>query len=170
MKRTEYIVDKFVDYTGKERQFVMAAVSLHGEAFIDIQEDWDAIESDGKVLSIGVSVCRPNDEFDESIGKSIAEGKAIKKRDHALYATDAGLINDIVVKALLKQEAEYFKNNPGRYLAGYDSDKAKFEESERIEGIIENLSEEGKAALNYINNLSDEDIENFVDAVNYISQ
>lgn len=109
MKKVEYIVDSFKDFTGAERQFVMAAVSLHGEPEVYIEEDGEPIDNDMKVLSIGVSVCRPDDEFNETLGKTIAEGKAIKYRNHALYAVDAGLINETMVKALLQQEAEYLK-------------------------------------------------------------
>ena len=39
MKKVEYIVDSFKDFTGEERQFVMAAVSLHGEPEVYIEED-----------------------------------------------------------------------------------------------------------------------------------
>lgn len=108
MKKVEYIVDSFKDFTGEERKFVMAAVSLHGEPEVYIEEDDEPIDNDMKVLSIGVSVCRPDDEFNETLGKTIAEGKATKYRNHALYAVDAGLINETMVKALLQQEAEYF--------------------------------------------------------------
>lgn len=111
MKKVEYIVDSFKDFTGEERQFVMAAVSLHGEPEVYIEEDDEPIDNDMKVLSIGVSVCRPDDEFNETLGKTISEGKATKYRNHALYAVDAGLINETMVRALLQQEAEYFKIN-----------------------------------------------------------
>lgn len=128
MKKVEYIVDSFKDFTGEERQFVMAAVSIE----VCIEEDGDITDNDMKVLSIGVSVCRPDDEFNETLGKTIAEGKATKYRNHALYAVDAGLINETMVKALLQQEAEYFKVNPGRYLAGYDRDAEKYRRSSKL--------------------------------------
>lgn len=158
MKKVEYIVDGFKDFTGEERQFVMAAVSLHGEP----------IDNDMKVLSIGVSVCRPDDEFNETLGKTIAEGKAMKYRNHALYAVDAGLINETMVKALLQQEAEYFKANPGRYLAGYDKDAEKYHRSERIEGYIETLEGEAKTTFNYLTEATDEEMEKLAEAVNYV--
>lgn len=167
MKKVEYIVDSFKDYTGAERQFVMAAVSLHGEQFIYIEEDDEPVDNDEKILSIGVSVCRPTDEFNEELGKRIAEGKATKYRDHALYAVDAGLINEVMVKALLKQEAEYFKVNPGRYLAGYDKDAAKYRESERIEGYIDSLEGEAATTFDYLVGASDDEMEKMAEAVNY---
>ena len=118
-----------------------------------------------KVLSIGVSVCRPDDEFNETLGKTIAEGKATKYRNHALYAVDAGLINETMVKALLQQEAEYFKVNPGRYLAGYDRDAEKYRRSERIESYIDSLEGEAKTTFNYLTDATDEEMENMAEAV-----
>lgn len=168
MKKVEYIVDSFKDFTGAERQFVMAAVSIHGEPDIYIEEDGDIIDNDEKVLSIGVSVCRPDDEFNEALGKTIAEGKATKYRNHALYAVDAGLINETMVRALLQQEAEYFKVNPGRYLAGYDRDAEKYRRSERIESYIDSLDGEAKVVLNYLTESTDEVVEKMAEAVNYI--
>lgn len=122
----------------------MAAVSIHGEPEVYIEEDGDIIDNDMKVLSIGVSVCRPNDEFNETLGKTIAEGKATKYRNHALYAVDAGLINETMVKALLQQEAEYFKVNPGRYLAGYDRDARSIAEVKELRAILTLLKEKPK--------------------------
>lgn len=168
MKKAEYIVDSFKDFTGVERQFVMAAVSLHGEPDIYIEEDGDIIDNDEKVLSIGVSVCRPDDEFNETLGKTIAEGKATKYRNHALYAVDAGLINETMVKALLQQEAEYFKVNPGRYLAGYDRDAEKYHRSTRIESYIDTLSGEAETTFKYLTEASDEEMEKMAEAVNYV--
>ena len=144
MKKVEYIVDSFKDFTGEERQFVMAAVSLHGEPEVYIEEDGEPID------------------------KTIAEGKAMKYRNHASYAVDAGLINEAMVKALLQPEAEYSKANPGRYLAGYDKDAEKYHRSERIEGYIETLEGEAKTTFNYLTEATDEEMEKLAEAVNYV--
>lgn len=166
--RTEYIVDTFVDYAGLERKFVLAAVSMTSE---DAVEDFDYIEDEHKILSLGISVCRPNDDFNEELGKRIAQGKAVKYRDHAIFASDAGLINKTMVGALLKQEAEYFKTNPGRYLAGYNKDAAKYLKDQKTTEFIENLDAEAKTAFDYVVGTLSEDDElanQFIDAVNYI--
>ena len=92
----------------------------------------------------------------------------MKYRNHALYAVDAGLINETMVKALLQQEAEYFKANPGRYLAGYDKDAEKYHRSERIEGYIETLEGEDKTTFNYLTEATDEEMEKLAEAVNYV--
>lgn len=162
MKKVEYIVDSFKDFTGEERKFVMAAVSLHGEPEVYIEEDDEPVDNDMKVLSIGVSVCRPDDEFNETLGKTT------RYRNHALYAVDAGLINETMVKALLQQEAEYFKVNPGRYLAGYDRDAEKYHRSTRIESYIDNLEGEAKTTFDYLTEASDEEMEKMAEAVNYV--
>lgn len=168
MKRVEYIVDTFTDYAGTKRNFVMAAVSLSDETGVGIYENGNYVDSQDKVLSIGVSVCRPNDTFNEELGKRIAEGKAVKYRNHAMYVTDAGLINDKVVKALLEQEAEYFKTNPGRYLAGYDNDARKFAETSRIEAYIEGLKGDSKTTFDYLVKASTEEIDKLTEAVDYV--
>lgn len=168
MKRVEYIVDSFKDYTGVEREFVMAAVSIHGEFDVTINEDYDDINNDDKVLSIGIAVCRPGDVFNEALGKKIAEGKAMKYRKHALYATDAGLINETMVKALLQQEADYFKVNPGRYLAGYDRDAEKYRTATKIENYIDSLEGEAKVAFDYLVKTVDNEAVQLVEALNYV--
>lgn len=165
--KTVYFADSFIDYRGLERKFIMAAVSEIPTA--DITEWDEPDETEGlvieakKVVSIGIAVCRPCDTFNDEIGKKIAQGKAIKYRDHSLYATDSGMINDAVVNALLKQEAEYFKQNPGKYLAGYDKDKAKYEATKRIEELEESLEEDEKALLDCLDNMSDDKIERVIE-------
>lgn len=141
IKRTAYKVDEFTDYAGNTRKFVIAAVSLIPE-----EDDYYGIALDeygsladipvNKVLSLGVAVCRPNDEFNEEIGIKIATGKAIKSESHRIYSVDEGLINNTMVEALLKQECEYFKSNPGRYLKGYDKDMEKHIKKESVKDLL----------------------------------
>lgn len=166
-RKVEYILDKFEDYTGTERKFVMAAVSLYSNG-IFIEEDGEIIGDDAKILSIGVSVCRPDDEFDEALGRTIAEGKAVRYRNHALYTTDAGLINGPMVTALLQQEAKYFKTNPGRYLAGYDKDAEKYRKNKKIVDYIATLEGEAATTFNYLTNASSEEVEKITEAVNHV--
>ena len=167
MRKVEYKVDSFTDYTGVERKFVLAALSISDESSIYIEESIEEIEFAYKVLTLGISVCRANDTFNEELGKKIAEGKANKYRNHAIYTTDSGLINATMVKALLEQEATYFKANPGRYLIGYDKDKQKYEKSERIEKYIDSLNENEKKVFNYCVTASDKELSTMGEAVEY---
>ena len=148
-------VGSFVDYEGKERRFVIVAASIEEECSIvtEVPAKEQAREDESyslKTLSIGVSVCRPNDTFDEEMGTKIALGKAIKYRNHALFATDCGCINTTVVNALLEQECEYIKKNPGRYMAGYDKDKAKYEEAKALAEYRASLPATVVEAIPYI--------------------
>ena len=84
-----------------------------------------------KMLTIGVAVRCLSDK-DNGYGERIAYGKAVKLKNHVLYATHPGMINTKMVKALLEQEAEHFKKDPGSYLAGYNKDKFRYEKTGKI--------------------------------------
>ncbi len=126
-EKVVYKVDNFVDFRGETRQFIFAAVSVNTVETITITDD-DDIEQMQKVVRLGVSVQKSGDILDTELGKKIAYGKAMKDKSCVgkLYATDKGMINSRLVEALLEQEAEYFKNRPGKYLAGYDKDMEKW--------------------------------------------
>lgn len=170
MIRAEFITGSFVNYTGLERQFVLAAASIHGESDLYVEENLECIDTGDKVLSLGISVCRAGDEFNVELGKKIALGKAIKRRNHAMYATDAGLINNTMVKALLQQEAEYFKVNPGRYITGYDKDAARYKKGKELCEYIQGLSGDAKGAFNFLTEAPNDDIEKLLDAANYMNE
>lgn len=155
-KRIAYKVEEFIDYTGKTRKFVMTAVSIIPDEYCALIETKDKerifniTNEFSKILSIGVSVCRPNDEFDVNLGIDIAVGKAIKNTDHRLYSNDEGLINNLMVNALLEQECKYFKSNPGRYLKGYDKDMEKFNKIQAQNNLKKSLSDKERTALDSI--------------------
>lgn len=136
-ERIETIVDSFIDKNGKERHFVIAAISTvlptnSKELFPDDEEsecefnvyyeddsDSTLIDNVVKILKIGYSICNPNDEFNEELGKTIAIGRARKNVNTALYSTELGYINSGVVKALLEEKARWFKENPERWITNY---------------------------------------------------
>lgn len=169
-ERVEFRIDSFIDYTGIERKFVMAAVSQETDAAI---AEWfdEANYEDERVspkrLSIGVSVCRAEDEFNEEIGKTIALGKARKGMNHALYSTDSGLINRGVVNALLDQEVAFFKQCPGKYIAGYNVEKEAYEEGCRMVEAESNLSDEERVCLNTLLTSPDARVDVIYDIYNY---
>ena len=84
-----------------------------------------------KMLSVGVAVRAVRDN-DLGIGERIAYGKAVKLRNHVLFATHPGMINTKMVKAFLEQEAEHFKKDPGSYLTAYNADKFRYAETGKI--------------------------------------
>lgn len=141
-ERVEYRIDSFTDYANIERKFIMAAVSQEVDAVIT---DSNAVQHDGvKRLSIGVAICNPEDEFNEEVGKTIALGKARKGNKHAFYSTDSGLINRGVVNALLDQEVAFFKQCPGKYIAG---SKEVYELDSRMVEVELNLNDKERECL-----------------------
>lgn len=140
--KTEYLIDKFKDFTGQEREFILAAVSVPlGEEFMSIPDpettdDYGTIGADlitpcEKLLLIGMSIRNAEDTYDEEIGKRIAVGKALKFKGKHLAVSHAGLVNTKMVSALLQQEAAYFKRDPQSYIAGYRNAERKWKEQQK---------------------------------------
>lgn len=113
--RIEYRFGEFVDFAGRQRKYVVAAVS----ELIDC----------GKKLSLGFSICNPDDKWDEELGKKIALGKAIKRPSRVLYASHAGMINTDVVNALINQEMKYAEKAPSTVFKGYETAEKKWFEN-----------------------------------------
>lgn len=145
-RKVVYRNGSFVDFSGRTRQYIVAAVSellpnatevhtpkgtyttptefrvveLSGDHYLDVHDEVV------KRVSLGFAVCSPDDEYNEELGKTIALGKAEKRPSGVLYATQTGMINTDLVDSLIKQEMMYFENNPGAVLAGYDKAKAAY--------------------------------------------
>lgn len=138
-----YRIDRFVDFNGVEREFIIAAVSIdvikdcedkkYDEVYINLgncQDDYYIASP--KLLLLGIAIRNANDKYDEERGMKIALGKALKMLDapekrtgKIIAVSDKGLVNSAVVDAILDQEAAYFKRNPGSYIAGYDKQARK---------------------------------------------
>ena len=147
------IKDKFVDYAGKEHQFVVAVrkISLK-DLDIEYAVDSEDIESIGEVrtgLQVGVSICNPVDEYDEGIGVLKALGRA-RKAECSLYSTYPGQLGKIVLQAYLEQEAEYIKNNPDKYIKGYNEAKENFFKNKEMEKLAENFTDIEKEIVNNV--------------------
>ena len=121
--KVSFITDKFVDENGNEHPFIICAISqeiedasiFHGDVMLG---HFDGI-SIVKALSLGYAICNSaEDVFNDKIGRNIAEGRALKYVDKVLFTTASGLINSTSVEAILKQEAEFLKNNPELYIKG----------------------------------------------------
>lgn len=165
----EVINDSFVDYVGKTHYFTIAAVSsllprTSGELKSNPTSDDDLevthevgiyIEDYGtddylcnvtKAVRLGISICNPLDEFDVKVGALKAISRA-RENSPALLSVDPGTINTTVVKALLKQEAEYLKHNPENFIEGYADMKARYEKRKEMEAMAENFSDTEKAVI-----------------------
>lgn len=125
----------FTDFTGKVRSVTFCAVSIEEDSFVnniqDILLDVNVTNTDlvVKKIVLGVAVQNPSDDtVNLELAKTISEGKARKFKSSlgALYSTNKGMINYRVVEALLEQELDFFQQNPGNYIAGYNKDKALY--------------------------------------------
>ena len=143
----EVIKDSFVDYAGKTHHFIIAAISdnlekTYGDTPIVVVPQGLCSETIGfaeKGIRIGISICNPEDKFDEKVGTLKAIARA-KRSNIALYASDKGYINTALVRAFLQQEAEYLKNNPEQYITGYEDSKSRYLKRKSMEEMKENFS------------------------------
>lgn len=178
-ERVQYHIDSFIDFEGKEHKFVIAAVStILPRRFKDYSDDYYeggekefatlyhtvecyvegyGVEDDSedevvKKVSVGFSICNPEDEFDENIGKLKAYNRA-KNSDAVLYATKSGMINTKVVTALLIQESEYFKENPGSQIKGYRDKMNRYLDAADKKAIWDKIPTDEKNLIKRIANM-----------------
>lgn len=144
----EVIKDSFVDYAGRTHNFVIAAVSSavcdDSDSSILIVKNSDSV---GEILGtvtkgirIGISICNPEDEFSEKVGTLKAIARA-RNSEIVLYSSDNGYINTTLVKAFLRQEADYLKNNPENYIEGYNDSKARYLKRKEMNEMKDKFSE-----------------------------
>ena len=188
-ERTQFIHDSFVDYKGKEHHFVICAYSKllpktfkeaegiefdadkddHVETFaVSYADSYGCLDNYDKVVksvSIGVSICNPEDEFNYIVGCKKAQARA-KNSNATLYATKSGMINTTMVTGLLTQEAEYLKNNPDAYIKGYEESKRAYLEKQKKADIFTALPEQAKDTINYLRNCSKQLANNIMKFVN----
>ena len=188
-ERTQFIHDSFVDYKGKEHHFVICAYSkLLPRTFKEAEGiEFDADKDDRvetftvsyassygcldnydkvvKSVSIGVSICNPEDEFNYVVGCKKAQARA-KNSNATLYATKSGMINTTMVTGLLTQEAEYLKNNPDAYIKGYEESKRAYLEKQKKADIFTALPVQAKDTINYLRNCSKQLVNNIMKFVN----
>lgn len=161
----EYMVDSFVDYKGEEHKLVACALSespyneydtlriawVDADSYAD--EDARPHEAVKRMVTIGIAVCNPADRFDEEKGKGIALNKARHRPNlPRLYTPSNGVINSGLIQAFMKQELEFAKKCPGRWIKGYDEAEARFKAKEALKEEVKNLSDMEKIVLNAARN------------------
>lgn len=135
----ETLTGKFTDYRGQERDFTMVAVSVPAteerhsvvKTVAGYPGYWEGVADVAKMLTIGVAVRCVRDK-DLGLGERIAYGKALALRNHTVYVSHPGMINTKMVKALLEQEAAFFKKDPGSYIKGYNFDRDRYRRTGKI--------------------------------------
>ena len=140
----EYIVDSFVDFKGDEHKIIGCVLNV--KPYSNIGERFSVgWRSDG-LISVGIMVCHPCDEFDLEKGKNMAYEKALHNpKCPKVYVSFKG--GKSLAKAFLKQEISFVKDNPGKIIKGYSQMKAGFEKKQNLIEKINNLSDKEKQAI-----------------------
>lgn len=163
-----YLVDSFIDYAGKEHKLIACALSQTPEdSDHALKVCW--VDSEDKALNganiyhdvyrlvtIGIAVCNPEDNFNEETGKKIAYNKAANiEYAPRIYTTNRGVITKELVDTFLKQQVQFVKENPEKVITGYLKAKADYEALEAAKKEIENLSDEERVTFNLAANGGD---------------
>lgn len=149
----EFKVGQFTDFEGKERKFIVCALSyspINGDDY-KMRIGWDDWGSDefnpvadvNRVVSIGVSICNPVDEFDVEIGKRIAQNKAEKDECAIaqIYTPTNGIINLNLVDALLADQVNYVSKYPEKIFKGYASAKKRYEKEKEYQELLNSVDD-----------------------------
>lgn len=157
----EYKVGSFIDFKGLEHKIVACAISNTPEPIYDGYGKLAISYIDGeysyednkqyveRVVSIGYSVCNPEDTFDENKGKAIAYHKALNNLSKPVLCSPVkGVINKTLIKALLNQEIKFISENPERVIKGYNDSKARYEKRKKAEDEYNSLSENERNIVN----------------------
>lgn len=173
----EYITDSFIDYKGEEHKIVVCAISSTPESIDDgygklavanVCEEYcysDTTQYIERMVSIGYSVCNPEDTFNEDKGKLIAFHKALNNFSKPVLCSPVkGVVNKILIKALLKQEIKFVKENPEKVIKGYDDSKARYERKKKTLEEYNSLSEEEKNLVDKV--LKGENLEKYSNLAN----
>lgn len=138
MNKEIVIKDKFVDYAGKEHQFIVAGVKIPLQCEVVSDDNVEGFTNYG--LCLGVSICNPDDTFDEKFGVLKAVGRAYKGIP-IIFSQFSGQLGDNVVKAILEQECEYIQHHPEKYIGGYLEAKDRFDNNQKLIAIENKLTD-----------------------------
>ena len=155
-----YLIDSFIDYAGKEHKFVACALSQSPEpgddklmvGWINHYDQLDRHENICneiyRLVTIGISICNPEDVFDEETGKRLAKAKAGNIETlPRIYTTNKGVITQELVDAFLQQQVKFFKENPETLIKGYKEAKEAYEELQKTKQTIEHFTDQEKAVF-----------------------
>ena len=175
MKKDIVMYEKgsFVDFQGETHPFIVCALSTSmfnndsQDVYLTVYDQNGVAQGETllpRAVFIGISVCNPEDEWDEEKGKMIALSKAkgfkatAPEKSAALFTTRAGMISEPLVKALLAREVEHVKDDPGYVIKGYNQMKAKWEEKQEMQKYLEETPAELLEIGSKLATLKEEDI------------
>lgn len=146
-KVAEFIEGTFIDYKGDKREYTICALSCPIE-----EGDDKASDSEVKQLRLGMAE---------------AERKAKENPFSVLRADTLGVINSTVVQAILEQEAEFFENNPGKYIKAYRKDAERYFYELELEEKRQKMSKKMQDIHDYLLIAPDWELEILVECLMY---
>lgn len=139
-KVAEFIEGTFIDYKGDKREYTICALSC------PIEE---------------------GDEYVRGIGMAEAERKAKENPFSVLRSDTCGVINSTMVQAILEQEAEFFENNPGKYIKAYRKDAERYFYELELEEKRQKMSKKMQDIHDYLLIAPDWELEILVECLMY---
>lgn len=147
---TKFAFGEFVDYKGLTHKIVVASViaKCNNGTYLDSMS-WDYSEDNPlyddvnfvKGISIGISICNPEDTYVESLGKVRAEGRALKPRGKGnLIVGTKRLITPYVAEAIAKSVVQDIELNPGKFIDGYNDEEKKWKKLQNIPSQVPSVS------------------------------
>lgn len=158
---TTYLVDSFIDYKGDEHKIVACALSqsplessyklrigwADKNNYLDIEDH--LFQEVYRMVTVGIAICNPADEFDLEKGKRSAFHKAANIESlPRIYAPCKGVITKDLVDTFLKQQVQFFKEHPETLIEGYKEAEQAYNDLESAKAAIANLDETEKEIFN----------------------
>ena len=180
-----YGYGSFKDYKGQEHKVIVCAVSrkvnerncvevpptiIYDDPYADPYSDNSSRAFYvRKILSFGVSICNPIDNYNEEHGKKIAYNRALSNNAQVLTSSQAGFFNTATVTAMLNNYVEYIQRDPGSIINGYDASKKKFLEEKKWKDEAATVTnDKDKENLRLLANATEENLEYARKVVKYL--
>ena len=180
-EKISYRVGSFVDYENVEHKFIIAAVSqmlecATGKAddfwytlYRETNYDCESVVAIPKCVRLGISICNPEDTFNEQVGLFKAVSRARNTTTKVLFTTEIGLIGTDMVNGLLEQEVKHVQQNPGKYIPGYDEKAAKYASHHQAIDQYMNLNDDQKSHVDWLSTLDEKQLNEYLQLVKKLS-
>lgn len=154
----EYLEGSFIDYKNEEHKIIVCAICVDprdpNTSYINfavgtVDQDY-YMEEKGfcpitKALSIGATICNPEDTYNFEKGKKIAYYRALNNLP-VLYSNKP--ITKTVAKSVLIQEIAFLKEFPEKLIKGYKDSKNRYLKKISAEKEYKELNNEEQVIVN----------------------
>lgn len=113
----EHMVTVVGVYNQQKQRFMVTEPTMVEVGFKEVNGSV-SYEASTKVrtLSLGYSICHPNDEFNEAVGISVAKSRAKKEPIGEVSSTDVTMLNEDHATALVFAELRHIIKNIDKYI------------------------------------------------------